>query len=299
MAKTLSQVTVATDTFLAWVQKTNDAVNAISTECLTANSDANGALTVGNTRLNGIMSANTFAVITELRGGNVQSSGLLSITSNTNVTGGQMNVSSNLVLSAANLYVSGLLTTVANVTFKSNTTYNMMILTANSTAKAITANVDTFTIVGNLVIGNATLTNVSITSASVNVLSGNTVNTVSVMGNTVTVGQGSLVNFHTGVTTVNTQTTSVQLIDSYTIGYNTAKLLIEAKDQNANAWLATEMLILQDGALGTTYTTEYAILLSNGSLGTFSANCNTTHVRVYMTPTVANSTVKIVKMLIS
>jgi hypothetical protein len=298
MAKTLSEVALATDTFFAWVQKTNYAINAISTECLTANTDANGALTVGNTQLNGIFTANTIAVGSALRGGNVQSSGPLTISSNTIINGSQANISANVTITGANVSIDGMVTTSANVTFRANSSYTLAFFTANTTAKIYQANVDTFIIHGNvsmtanLNVSNTIGANI-FTSNTVNTTNANVANLVVTTLRVGTVSSSHRMDFDSAATIG----TSAQLISTYAVGSKVGKLVISVQNDNANAFMATEILILNDG--GTTYTTEYALLASNGNLGTFSANCNTTFVRVYMTPTVANTTVKIAKMLLS
>jgi hypothetical protein len=295
MAKTLSEVSVSTDTFLTFVQKTNYAINAISTECLTANTDANGALTVGNTRLNGIFSANVIAVITELRGGNVSSAGLLTISSNTNVTGAQVNIASNTVLSGANVYVSGAITTLANNTFKANATYDIWKLTTNSTVHEITSNVRTFIINGNgSISANLTVTNrVTANALVANSFTGNTVATVDLTTNSMVLAT-SVTNQYVSI---NAATTATQLVDFFATSYTSGKLLIQTKDMNSASYGATELLLLYTGT--DVMMTEYAIMHSNGVLGSFSANANSTHIKLYVTPTVANLTVKVAKTLIS
>lgn len=292
MAKTLSQVAVSTDTFLAFVQKTNYAINAISTECLTANTDANGASTTGNSVLNGIFSANTIAV-TELRGGNVQSSAALNVSSNVNFTGSQINVSANINLSGSNVYFSGTLTSVANVTIKSNSTFDVLKLLANSTVKTFTANLDTATFNSNVVISK-NVSSIDTLSAN-NLIASNTLTTVNLSVSNLVSNTLSINAIRMEYETINTTGTSVQLIGSYPVEYSTGKVVLSMKDLNANSIQSGEFLILYDG--GTIYMTEYAILTSNAVLGSFSANANATVVRIYATPTVANTTVKLTKTL--
>lgn len=295
MAKSLTQVAVATDTFLAWVQKTNYAINTISTECLTANTDANGALTVGNTFLNGIFSCNVIATPI-LRGGNVQSYDTLTIPTNTVFGGTQLNVSSNVYITGSNVYITGKTTTTANVTFKSNSTFTLMTLTGNTTVKEITANADVV-ISGNVSISQNVSSINYITSnvATFNVSSSNTLTTNNFTTSNLFVGN-STVHVLNDRIRINTSGTSAQLVSSYDILYHTSKMLINVKDVNANSILASELLILNDGG-ETVYSTEYAILASNGIISTFTANANSTSVRLYATPTVSNTTITISRTL--
>jgi hypothetical protein len=292
MTKTLNEITLAGDTFITFVDKTNYAINAISTECLTANTDANGSLTVGNTFLNGIFSSNVVAVAT-LRGGNVQASNVMLITSNVNFTGSQVNVAANINFTSSNTYISGLFTTIANNSFKANSTFDLLKITANSTVLAVTANVYTFTVNGN----SAVSANLSVTNQVLsNVVAANTVNANNVTANLVT---GNVVSVNTGgrfeYETATTSGTSVQLISTYGIAYKTGKVLINVTNSGANQTQAAELLVLNDG--GTTYTTEYAILTSNGVVSTFTANSNATHIRIYATPTVSATNVKVFKQV--
>jgi len=71
MAKTISQINTASDTFQVWVDRTNDLANVVSIEVVTANNETGGALTTGNAYVNGIFSVATLSANTELRGGNV------------------------------------------------------------------------------------------------------------------------------------------------------------------------------------------------------------------------------------
>ena len=83
MAKTITQINTTTDTFEIFVNRTNEAINAISTEVVTANNNANGAQVTGNSFLNGTFGANVVTVYNSIRGGNVQTSAALTIISNT------------------------------------------------------------------------------------------------------------------------------------------------------------------------------------------------------------------------
>jgi len=79
MARVITPINTATDTFNTWVTQANDVIDFVSTEALSANNNANGGFVTGNSQLFGIFTANTIAVYDELRGGNVQSSGTLTI----------------------------------------------------------------------------------------------------------------------------------------------------------------------------------------------------------------------------
>lgn len=194
MQSKISIVDTATDTFLSWISKTNQAINAVSNVAVVVAANSMGDAVTGNGFVVGILGANTI-VCTNIRGGNVNTSGTL-------------NVISNAVFSA-------------DVSF-----------------------------------GGAAI-------------SGNSVTT-------------------TG--------TTQQTIDSFSVStYRAAKYVLSVKNNSANGYMATEIMVLQDD--GTAYATEYAILSSNGSLGAFAVDANTTIARLLFTPTPANTTVKFSRQL--
>lgn len=98
---------------------------------------------------------------------------------------------------------------------------------------------------------------------------------------------------------VNTQTsgTSTQVIDSYDLTtYRLGDYVISVKDNAANSHQAQKVIITHD--VGAAYLSVYGVVSSNVNLGTFTANANATHVRLYFTPTVSNTQVKAVKTLV-
>jgi hypothetical protein len=87
MARQVANVDIITDSFEVWLLQTNELLNAFSTEIITANTTVanTGNSTISRTaQLWGTFGANTIAVSTALRGGNVQTgnSANLVITSN-------------------------------------------------------------------------------------------------------------------------------------------------------------------------------------------------------------------------
>jgi hypothetical protein len=91
--------------------------------------------------------------------------------------------------------------------------------------------------------------------------------------------------------------TGAQLLDSYAISTNRGvEYFISVKDNNANAYQATKVLTMHNNVAA--FSTEYATMLSNASLGVFDANVasNATHVTFYITPTSSNTTVNFTKV---
>ena len=100
-----------TDTFGAWVDRTNQLVHDALTITLTAQQNSSGGITTGNvvitsnlynfdtdtysTTTGGQLQANVIIANTSLRGGNMTSSGLLSIDSNTAFHTDQITITAN------------------------------------------------------------------------------------------------------------------------------------------------------------------------------------------------------------
>ena len=87
MARPVSNVVIATDSFATWVGVTNFMADTFTNYALTANSSPYGANVSGNSQLIGIFNANTVAVGESLRGGTVNVGSNLNITSNVTFTG--------------------------------------------------------------------------------------------------------------------------------------------------------------------------------------------------------------------
>lgn len=85
--------------------------------------------------------------------------------------------------------------------------------------------------------------------------------------------------------------TNAQIMDSFAVtDYRTTKYLISIKNTNNDDYQSTEIMLLQDGT--NALLTEYATLVSNTTLGQFSANINSGTVRLYVVPTLANNVFK-------
>lgn len=201
MSRLIANVDVSTDTFYAWVGKTNQIATTFQ-ETVTVKANTAGDMTSGNGFVNGYFGANTMTA-TFLRGGNVQSSSVLTFTSNA-------------------------------------------------------------------ALGNST-TQIS----------------VSQNGVTETVSKS--------VTTTNTD---IQSCDTFLkASYRTAKYLISMTNTDNNYYQSTEIMVMHDGT--TAYSTEYATLLSNVTLGTFAVDINTDSVRLRVTPTYANNVIKVNRILMA
>jgi hypothetical protein len=112
------------------------------------------------------------------------------------------------------------------------------------------------------------------------------VNTTDITINGVSVSEvAGLIKF-TGTTA---GTSDQQVYTFSKIAYAGAEFTVTIKDDNANAYQINKMLIVHD--TGDAFTTEYGVVYSNTYLGELSANIDATNVRIYFTPTIANSTI--------
>lgn len=204
-----------TNSFYYWLSRTNELAHALSNYVITTDSNN----TTGNAFVNGVFSSTTLAANTALRGGNVSTSAVLTITSNVNITGDKLTV--------------GEISVNSSVVSVGNSTSNVAV---NSTSISITG----------------------VSTASIN---------------------------------VQTSNTDSQVIDYFNKStYRTAEYVISLKNNSANAHQASKLLLIHDSS--DAYVTEYGVLTTNTSLGTFSANANSTHCRLLFTPTAANTQIK-------
>lgn len=254
--------TANTDTFAYWKTRTNELAHAMSTYVITADSNS----VTGNINFNGIFSANTIAVKTALRGGNVTTSEVLVITSNVSFTtvGSRITFGNSTVNAVSNSIILNL----------NDTVHNAVLSTTKLALTNSTANI-------NIVIPTAAEVSGGNYYLNANGSYSKPVED-SVSTNTVTTG------------------TSAQLIDNFLkASYRSGEYTITIKDNAANAHQTTKLLVLHNNSNTDAFYTEYAAVFSNTELGLMSANANSTHVLVYITPTVANSTVSLVKTLLT
>ena len=88
---------------------------------------------------------------------------------------------------------------------------------------------------------------------------------------------------------VSTTSTSSATLDSLPVAdFRTAKYLIQAHDTVTNAYQTSEILLIHDGV--SAYLTEYAIIYTAGSLGSYDAALVSGDIRLSVTPTSTNAT---------
>lgn len=161
MATPIANIQPQFDTFAGWLSKTNQLINDMSTVVVTVDTTTNGALTSGNAYVNGIFTANTFAVLTSIRGGNGSTPATLTVSSNT-ALGGYSLLFGN---STAQTSVNSIAISIGNTTV--NTTVNATSLFTGNSSVYTTVNATSFSGIANstLNIGGANATsNVSISN---------------------------------------------------------------------------------------------------------------------------------------
>ena len=195
MTVSVTLIDINTQNFEALIDKVNEVANLVSNSAVTANTTQ--GLTTGNVYVDGIFSATTLSANTALRGGNVDSSAVLTITSNVEITDTELSINES-VFSSINVQTTG---------------------------------------------------------------------------------------------------TSEQIVDNFDLtAYQAAEYVVSIKDNTANGYQVSKLILLHD--TGDSYVTEYGVIYSNGMLGTFSANANSTHSRLTVTPTQSDTQLKISRTLI-
>jgi hypothetical protein len=85
-----------------------------------------------------------------------------------------------------------------------------------------------------------------------------------------------------------TSTSSVTLDNLPVSAFRTAKYIVQAHDTVTNAYQTSEILLIHDGV--SAYLTEYAIIYTAGSLGSYDAALVSGDIRLSVTPASANAT---------
>jgi hypothetical protein len=276
MARNFTQIVISTDTFAQWLSLTNQMANAYKNVVTTATNTA-GDTTSGNAFVSGILGGNSVVVNYQMRGGTVETAANLAIVSNVTIT-------------------------AANSTFVSNVYFNSSNVTMNSNTFAITGLGGGNSIT---ISSNAEGTNTRIFANTLYVQGNTTIANSTTFSNSVTVtgalNVSNVVNFSDnslGSNSVTVSSTTANVVDSFSgTTFRGGKYVISVKDNTNSVYQMTELLLMHDGSTG--YTTEYATLrhVSN-NLVVFSANIAGSTVRLWATPTVANSTYKISRNLL-
>jgi hypothetical protein len=195
----------------------------MSSNVVTADATSNGSLTTGNVQVNGYFYATTL-ITSGLRGGNVASSDILNVVSNTAFK--NFDSSANVLVVLANSTTSSVSVTGNNITVNPSsnvnvggTLLNISATTTNVTSTALNTNT-VLTHTGNASVkANSSYTTLQITgNSSTQVITSNAAN-VNVYGSRLTVGANAV--FNAGFT-ANNGTITANLTVNGTLTINTA-----------------------------------------------------------------------------
>src|SRR5690606_9486408 len=93
--------------------------------------------------------------------------------------------------------------------------------------------------------------------------------------------------------------TSAQIVDFFEKAtYKACEYTASILDTGANNHQMSKVLVLHDTSATNAHMVEYGVIATNTMLGSFSANANSTHVKLYFTPTVSNTTILFCKLLL-
>lgn len=269
MARLVANVDVTTETFGAWLVRTNTLLDALSYEIITANTTyANTGTTAAprHAQLFGSLTANTLVATDSLCGGNTSSVANLNITSNTivsNVTfvSAANSLHTNTQFFTANVQANGALLSIIGTSL--NVTSNVVVTAANQQFNSNS------TIAAISIVGNSTATNTTVGGTTLNVTANLSVTGVShtIAGN-VNIDTGSLfidsVNNRIGV---NTQTPDTNLN------------VIGSSNTSANAWVGNTLSVVGMSLLSGGVTSPTANLSVGLNVGA-NITANTTAIRV-------------------
>ena len=197
--------------------------------------------------------------------------------------------------------------TFANISIIANTS-DTFFSWVGKTNQLLDAFANTVTLSSNTLGDNTTGNGFVIGIFGANVLTANTIqggnvsssSNLTILGNVVFQNTTLYLN-NTSLLAGNTYVTSnvtAQIVDSFsTVDYAGGKYVIGIKNNVNGDRHMTEIMMLQ-GANSNVLLTEYASLVVNSSLGTFSANISTNVARLYFTATNANTSLQIQKTLI-
>ena len=106
------------------------------------------------------------------------------------------------------------------------------------------------------------------------------------------------VNANITSNTKTSSTTSEIVVDSFlATSYRTAKYLVQMTDNANTEYQSSEVMLVHNGT--TTYTTEYGAIQTADVLGAIGSDINSGRVRLKVTPTYANTTIKVVRTAVT
>lgn len=276
MAKTIATVNVATDTFQVLIAQVNSVIDVISAEAVTANNNANGALTTGNAYVNGTMSAVTFAANT-IRGGNVQSSQSLRVSSNLDITGDSVTVGNstiNVVANSTTLKISNssAAISITNPSAAEIVAGNFALLSNGNWSRVLTSPNSEFHIAANVYFTQNVQFNTNTTT---------TFNSNVIFANTVTANNIDLTTANIGGSVISGNSTHIYLNSELTVNgtiyYENFSVNNYTLYTNSTGVDIPDKLWVNDLSVGpnTTALPDIRVVISDGDVQMHSSDSNT------------------------
>jgi len=255
---------VSANNFFDEANLVNKIIDFIANEALSSNSGAGGGATSAGNGFNIGIFGSTTLVANTIRGGNVVTTTVLYLGSNVNANG-NVYINGNLAINATTFYVGN----------SSANTYvdqlNIKIAGVNSNLQINTASIS---------LGNSSV-NTFINSTSLSLgsaLANATINSVGIFFD------GASLQATLPAISSNTTGAGTFVIDSFPLAqYRACEYTITANDlANPNNYQLSKVLVLHNG--GGAFTTEYALIVSNSNVGTWSGAVNTSSAILQFTP---------------
>jgi len=105
------------------------------------------------------------------------------------------------------------------------------------------------------------------------------------------IGSGEKTNVQNSVDSDLSLTTSNQIVDTFSIGeFRTAKYIVQLEHDSDSKYHSTEILLTHNGT--NAFFTEYAVVQTDSSLGEFDATIEDSNVKLLLTPSYTNTSIK-------
>lgn len=214
---------------------------------------------------------------------------------------------------AGNAAISGSFTSNALIV---NTSINVGNSTVNSTINSssisvgnTTINSDSLSVGTGFYIGNST-SNTVVSSTNLK-LSNTTSNIMLTIPSSSQVSSGDYffsssgswvaINVSSTIASITLSGLSTQIVNSFQkASFLAAEYIVYVKDNNANNRVASKLLVMHDGGTTTSnaFLSEYSVIVSNNTLGTWSTTTNTTHTILQYSPTSSNVTINYTRLVV-
>jgi len=312
--------TANTNTFDYWRNRTNELADAMTNKTVTV--DSNTA--TGNAAITGTFSANVLFLGNTTVNSTSNSTSIVfgntvqnTVVNTSSITFG--NTVQNTVVNTSSITfgntVQNTVVNTSSITFGNtvqNTVVNTSSITFGNTVQNTVVNTSYITFgntVQNTVVNTSSITfgntvqNTVVNTSSIFISNSTSNLTISIPTTSQYANGKFFLNANGSFTSVealikgNIETsgiTNTEINNYLTNTFASAEYLLAVKDNNANNYQSSKILITHD--VDNAYLSEYAIIVSNNYVGSFFANSNTSHVRLYFNPTSTNTTINFTRV---